>query len=489
MTSSRLSRVCAYIAAALMLPLPAGAATVTFSPASGSYSVGKAFTVKVQADPGSDTINASDGTVSFDSTILQVTNVSKDGSLFSLWTADPKFSNADGTVEWSGGSPSSISNKGTIISITFKPKKAGTAAVSVSKATVLAADGKGTDVYKKGDDASYVIAEAVAEPPPADTGDSVPADIGGVLPIAPAISSPTHPKPEGWYATSTVVLNWKPTADVLASRIIFTQNASDTPTQLLKLASTTQTYTSVVDGTWYFHIQYKNDSGWGPATHFPVNIDTVPPSEFDIALATAANAGDPPKLSFKADDTGSGMSRYEIDFGTTTVGSVKAKDMSDGTWIIPPQPGGQISVTVKAYDSAGNVRAVTRTLTLPAVAKPDAGDENAPKQQSNWPEHILVVILALALGGLFAWYYRSEKDDENIRARLLQRVIEVREKNDRVFSAMREELEQMVQDFDAKPQLSPEERNLLEGIKEVLDISEGLLDSSLEELKREVRGK
>jgi hypothetical protein len=65
----------------------------------------------------------------------------------------------------------------------------------------------------------------------------------------------------------------------------------------------------------------------------------------------------------------------------------------------------------------------------------------------------------------------------------------VREKNDRIFTAMREEFEQMVQDFDEKPQLTPQERDLLEGIKEVLEISEGLLDSSLEELKKEVRGK
>jgi hypothetical protein len=471
------------------MPVSAHAATITFNPASGAQTVGKTFTVKVLVDPGTESINASDGTVAFDAALLQVTNVSKDGSAFSLWTADPKFSNTDGIVEWSGGTPSAVSGKGTIVSITFKPKKAGTAAVSISKASVLAADGKGTDVFAKSDGASYTIAEAAAEPPPADTtDDSAPADIGGSLPIAPVISSPTHPKQDGWYATSTVVLNWKPTADVTASKILFTQNASDTPTQTLKLASTTQIYSNVVDGTWYFHIQYKNDSGWGPVTHFAVNIDTVPPSEFDIALASPSGSDDPPKLSFKADDTGSGMNRYEVEFGTTTMGSVKAKDMSDGTWIIPPQKGGDIAVTVKAYDNAGNIRTATRTLTLPAVAKPE-GEDAAPKQQSNWPEHILVVILSLAFGGLFAWYYKGGKDSESERARLLQRVIEIREKNDRVFTAMREEFEQMVQDFDAKPQLTPEERNLLEGIKEVLDISENLMDSSLEELKREVRGK
>lgn len=496
MRASVHTRFLAALVVAYMLPVVAAAATITFSPASGSYAAGKTFSVKVQVDPGSDSINASDGALSFDTSLLQVTSVAKDGSVFSLWTADPKFSNTDGAVEWSGGSPSGVSSKGTIVSITFKAKKAGTAAVKIDKASVLAADGKGTDVYQKGADAAYSITDA---PPPdaqdtaaSDTtaaSDSVPADIGGVLPIAPVVTSSTHPKPDGWYATSTVQLAWKPTADVLAQRVLFSQNASDTPTQNQKIASTTATYFGVADGTWYFHIQYKNDAGWGPVANVAVNIDTVPPSEFDIALAPSSGASDPPKLAFKADDALSGVVRYEINFGTTTVGSVKAKDVSDGTWMIPPQGGGDIAVTVKAFDAAGNMRSATRMLTIPAVAKPDATDETAPKQPSNWPEHILVVVLAIAFGGLCAWYYKNGKDSEAERARVLARVVEVREKNDRVFSAMREEFEQMVQDFDAKPQLTPEERNLLEGIKEVLDISEGLLDSSLEELKREVRGK
>lgn len=75
------------------------------------------------------------------------------------------------------------------------------------------------------------------------------------------------------------------------------------------------------------------------------------------------------------------------------------------------------------------------------------------------------------------------------RARILAHVLVVREKNDRIFTAMREEFEQMINDFDPKPQLTPEERNLLEGVREVIEISEGLIDASVEDLKKDVRGK
>lgn len=472
-----------------LAPVFASAATISFTPSAGSYTMGSTFTAKVTLDPGGESVNASDGSISFDPAVLSVTNVSKDGSVFSLWTADPKFSNTDGTIDWSGGTPSAISSKGTIITITFKPKKVGTATVSIAKASVLAADGKGTDVYKAGDGATYTIGDAPPPPPPdtadtTDVPDTADAPVaGGTLPLAPTINSTTQPKPELWYSTSTILLSWKPTADVTSQRIGFSAGAEDNPTTTMKLLTTTASFFGIADGTWYFHIQYKNDAGWGPVTHFAINIDSVPPDDFDIALVS----GDVAKLSFKATDALSGIERYEVLFGTTTVGNVKEKDFGDGLFVIPPTPGGAFDVTVKAYDKAGNHKDITRNLTIPLVAKPT--DEAAPKPQSNLPEHILVVILSLALGGLFAWYYRGNKDREAERTKLLNRVIEIREKNDRVFTAMREEFEQMVQDFDAKPQLTPEERDLLEGIKEVLEISEGLLDTSLEELKREVRGK
>lgn len=485
----RLRTFAAALLLAGLLPASASAASFTFSPSAGSYAVGKTFTLKVLLDPKGESVNASDGTLSFDPALLSVTAVSKEGSLFSLWTADPKFSNADGTVEWSGGTPSAFTTSGTIVAITFKAKKAGTATIAATKGSVLAADGKGTDVYAASDSATYTITDAAPEPPPAaepepEADAPLAGDVTGSLPIAPQITSSTHGKSEQWYATSTIALAWKPTADVTAMRTAFSQVPDETPTTTQKLASTTAAFSGVSDGTWYFHAQYKNDAGWGPVTHFAINIDTVPPDEFDVALVS----GEVPKLSFKATDALSGVERYEVLFGTTTVGSVKEKDFADGLFTIPPTPGGEIAVTVKAADKAGNHRDVTRTLSIPAVAKP-TGDEGAPKQSSNLLEHIFLIIFAVATGAISAWYWRFSKQQELERARLLNRVVEVREKNDRVFSAMREELEQMVQDFDEKPQLTPQERDLLEGIKEVLDISEGLLDSALEELKRDVRGK
>lgn len=480
---------------AFVSPALASAATLSLSPATGSYAAGKQFTATVKLDPGTDTVNAADGTVSFDPKVLSVVSVSKDGSVFSLWTDDPTFSNTDGTINFSGGSPKPISTAGTVISITFKAANQGTGKVSVTKGSVLAADGKGTDVYAPGGtDGSYTVTAAAPDPTPAASDTAGSGSLDGAVsdtavgppPIAPVVTSSTHPKPDSWYGTTTAEFDWKAPNDVLQVRTAFTQNDSDQPTQILKDSTSTQTVVASADGTWYFAIQYKNDGGWGPVTRMKVNIDTVPPDEFSVALATST---DVPKLAFQTKDALAGMDRYEVLFGTTTIGNAKAADVSDGTWTIPPQPGGEEDVTVKAFDKAGNMRAATAHLKIPAVAKPADGTE-APKPSSNSIlEHIALVLIIIAFGVYISWNMRGKTDAQLDRDRIARHASEMREQNDRIFTAMREEFESLIQNFDEKPQLTEAERALLESIKEVLDVSEGLIDQSLEQLKKEIRGK
>jgi hypothetical protein len=61
------------------------------------------------------------------------------------------------------------------------------------------------------------------------------------------------------------------------------------------------------------------------------------------------------------------------------------------------------------------------------------------------------------------------------------------DRNDRVFSAMREQFEEMIKDLDKKPQLTPEERAFWEETKEVLDIAEDQINSGISELKKMIR--
>jgi hypothetical protein len=473
------------------------AADLTLSPGTGSVAVGAKLSVKVTIVPGTDSVNAADATIAFDPALLSVDSISKDGSLFSLWTADPAFDNAAGTVTLSGGTPTAFTKTGTIITIIFKGKAAGAASVTFTKGSILAADGKGTDVYKNGNGGAYVVTAAGPPPasaPPADTTTDASGGGGdGSPPVSPIISSPTHQKPDSWYGTSTAVFTWTMPADVTAVRTLISQKANDAPTVTVKGgATTTQKVVGIPDGVSYFYVQGKNASGWGDVGSFKVQIDTAPPSTFDIAVQEPGADGGVTKLAFKTDDALSGMDHYQIIVGTSTPVNVSVKDVPDGTYPVPPNPGGAQPVKIRAYDKAGNFIEVIKTLTVPKVDKPkpaSATPDAAPVAASSGFgfEGILLVILALITGGIVAFNMYSRKTVIRENERWLAAVLEVRYKNDRIFSAMREEFEQMINNFDEKPQLTPAERNLLEGIKEVLDISEELVDTSIEDLKKMVR--
>jgi hypothetical protein len=381
------------------------------------------------------------------------------------------------------------------LTITFNAKKTGVGKVSVSKGSVLAADGKGTDVYVAGTSASFTVTDA---PPAASVApDPAPADpnagqdlSGNPPPPAPTIISSTNPKPDAWYATSSATFSWIDTVDITAVRTMISDSASTTPTQSLKGVATSTTLTVPHDGVWYFIIQLKNDAGWGAIGSRKVQVDTTPPTAFSVALLAPSGAGGVAKLSFKTDDAVSGIDHYELLIGSTTDVSIQPQDASDGTYPVPPQAGGPAAVTIRAYDKAGNMQEATTQLTLPKVDKPVAvaTDAAAPAAGGINFGLIFSIVFAFIIGILATWNSYLRKGVVAERAKILKRVAEVGDKNDRVFSAMREEFEQMVSDFDEKPQLTPQERDFLEGIKEVLDISEELVDSGMEELKKLVRG-
>ncbi|MFZ2887103.1 MAG: cohesin domain-containing protein [Minisyncoccia bacterium] len=469
----------------VVLPQTALAADLTFSPTSGSHAIGEEFSVQVMIEP-KESVNAADGTITFDAATLSVASISKEGSKFSLWTAEPEFSNSAGTISFSGGTPTPFSAKSTVITIKFKGKKAGDGALAFSKGSVLAADGKGTDVYGTGGTAKFTITEGAApSEAPADGEATSEVSEEDVLPIAPVVTSQSHGKEEQWYSTTTADFAWKLTADVTGVRTLFTVQEEGVPDKLLTATSTTERIIASGDGVWYFFVQFKNDFGWGKITKRKVQIDTVPPSAFEIGLVD----GDVPKFSLNATDDLSGVDRYEIQFDGSTVGTVKVAEFVDGQTPVPPQPGGSKKVTIKAYDKAGNASVAEKTLDLPLVEKASAKAAETEEGSGLVTfERILTVLFALGIGALAVMNYYGRKNAQEQKVMLLTAVSEVRDKNDKVFSAMREEFEQMVNDYDIKPQLSPQERDFLEKIKEVLDLSEELIDTGIEDLKKKMRG-
>ncbi len=144
----------------------------------------------ISVHSGGSPINAAEATLNFSHDLLAVTSLSKSGSIFSLWTVEPAFSG--GSITFGGGAPSSFSgSSGKLLTVNFKAKKQGEARVIFSGGRILAADGKGTDIFSGSSDASYKITAAAPPVIPKPKAPVIPAP---EVPEVPIIELPVKPE-------------------------------------------------------------------------------------------------------------------------------------------------------------------------------------------------------------------------------------------------------------------------------------------------------
>ena len=103
------------------------------------------FIAQFRVATGKDKINAIDGEISFDKDFLQVKDISTGGSVFSIWTRMPAFSNETGKIIFAGGTPNGIKEDGLVFKVVFVAQQEGLANLAVSANTNLYLnDGLGT---------------------------------------------------------------------------------------------------------------------------------------------------------------------------------------------------------------------------------------------------------------------------------------------------------------------------------------------------------
>lgn len=155
-----------------VLSLPAEAmaqAELVISPSTGTYKIGELFSVLINVNTTGKDINAGSAQINFDNQRLGVISVGYSQSIFKIWTDEPNFSNAAGTIKFSGGvpNPGFTGSSGTIARVTFKPKAIGPAPVVFVSGSVLANDGRGTNIGDTLKGGLYtVVASPQVEPKP-----------------------------------------------------------------------------------------------------------------------------------------------------------------------------------------------------------------------------------------------------------------------------------------------------------------------------------
>src|SRR3989344_5040602 len=215
----------------LLLSNPANAqnGSLYLSPSSGQVSVGQSFSVVLRVNTGGTAVNAAEGSVIFDQAKLSVTSISKSGSIFTIWAEEPKFSNAEGTMEFAGGvpNPGYSGSSGTVLTINFKAKAAtiikGYTDIVMISGAILANDGEGTNILASLGKATYFIGPAgipVATP-------SAPIETQPVQGMV--IASTTHPDSEKWYSNNDPIFNWELTDGIETVSYLVTDRTTSNP--------------------------------------------------------------------------------------------------------------------------------------------------------------------------------------------------------------------------------------------------------------------
>ncbi|MFH1173286.1 MAG: hypothetical protein V1692_02035 [bacterium] len=356
------------------------AATLYLHPVSGEHGATDAFAVSVYVTSADQAINAASGVVIFPADKLEVSSVVKSGSIFNLWVQEPSFSNVGGTVNFEGIvlNPGFTGAGGKIITINFKAKASGIAALSFSSASVLANDGKGTNILTGLGTASFTLGSTAVLPtsPPANptekpaTAEPEPST-ASAKPSAPQVSSATHPDQDQWSNNNNPTFTWSLSKDITGVSIYSDHNPNANPGSVSDGIFTSQTYKNVKDGVWYFHIRLKNSQGWGPATHYRYQIDTQPPESFQISFPHGDKTEDPiPVINFNTTDQLSGIDGYLVKIGDQDFIKITTEQVQSNPYALPPQDPGQKVILVRALDKAGNFSQATGEITITALKAP-----------------------------------------------------------------------------------------------------------------------
>ncbi len=347
---------------------PAQAASYYLSSSSTKVNVNDLFTIKLSIDTQGKTINNAEGTIQFPKDLVEAISVSSSSSIFSLWVAQPSFSNINGTIVFNGGipNPGYTGKGGIVLSATFKAKSAGTASFVFGDAAIRENDGLGTDILTGQSPITITVVGATntpEKPPvvqtPAPTTQTPDVDISNGS--APVIYSSTYPDQTAWYSAKAGTLSWRLPSNANAVQTLLGNRPDSTPTVLYTPAIYQKNISNLTDGTWYFHLRYRTASTWSKVAHYKIQIDSEPPS--DLTVTSSKVNACVSSLSLAANDTLSGVDYFDVKVDDLALQKVTVEEAHEPV-VLPELGPGNHDLMVTAFDKAGNRKESNLTLAI-----------------------------------------------------------------------------------------------------------------------------
>ena len=380
----------------IAIPAQVQGGSLFLSPGSESFIIEDAFSIEVQLDTAGIPINAAQATIYFPLDKLEVLNISKESSIFTLWPAEPRFSNSSGEISFSGGTPHpGFSGIGNIITINFKAKKEGMVNLTLGEGRVLADDGKGTNILVFLKEAKYFVQKTRVLP-------EIKAQVRlGQAPLVPQILCLTHPQEKEWYNNNNPRFQWEMGSDVTGVSFILDRDPNTVPDTDSEGKIQSKIYENINDGVWYFHLKLENEIGWSEPAYYKIQVDVLPPYLFEIIIDNAGDSTNPqPNLYFETNDEVSGISYYKLKIGEENFLNLMLAQINP--FHLSFQAPGTHSVIVRAMDEAGNGVESKTIIDVKPIESPQitiwpetyvSGEETLYIEGTTLPENEITIFL------------------------------------------------------------------------------------------------
>ncbi len=440
---------------ALIVPKAASAATLSLSPASGEYFVGRSFSVNVLVDSSDQAMNAVQGSLSFPSDLLHVLSVSTGNSIVNLWVEQPSFSNQDGSVNFQGVviNPGFEGSGGNIVTVTFQAVAPGAASIAFSSGSVLANDGQGTEILDTMSGANFTLTPLA--PGPSSSNNNAGSTV--LITSNPSIVNGT------WYNLNAITFNWSVPSD--ADGVDY--NISNNPNYQLPdvsqglVSQTAYDLTTFDDGQWYFFVSFESGRTWSAPAVKPMWLDRTPPDPFVIVREDTNLMDSQPVFQWVATDKTSGIAYYEVKIGDGDW--FNASSIEDGTsseYTLPSQfPAASRTLTVRAFDEAGNYRDETINFQVEGSCGTTSFFINCAVSEflDAWAWLVFIIGFIIALGAciaiylLFRWRSGMQREMHEFRDRLDRDVHAIERDLGTGNDRLKGEVQHLEEDIDKNP--------------------------------------
>ena len=194
----------------------------------------------------------------------------------------------------------------------------------------------------------------------------------------------------------------------------------------------------------------------------------------------SADGGDlSAELRFDAHDALSGISLYRIIVDGSSPRDVQPTELTDGYRLVNLDPG-EHSIKVVAVDRADNERESEASVTVTGTKPVEEEVKTSGFSAVYWVSLLFMAALAVVITMLIQERRKFHEEKDHIK----RETMEIGDRLINIFGVLRDEIEEKVTELSHKPNMTDNERNILEGLKDALDISEELIDKEVEDVRK-----